>query len=566
MVEYIIGAILLIITVFIVLLIFRKRIYDRVDALETWKIDVMNRNVASELTKLKELNLSGETQEKFEKWKARWEGIIAGELADVEELLYDAEESADRFLFPQANKTLKALTEILEKSDREVDKILDELNGLLQVEKDSKTKLSETTDEVQRLRSLISEQRYDFGRADRYYESKLDKNENELLLYYEYVEAGEYTKAKDHVQEISEEVLTLSEDMDLFPGIYQKCRKELPGELQQLSHGISEMNVDGYRVKPYAYDSEIQQHEETLQKCVSDLEKGELDNVIEMAEEIENRIAEIYENLEEEATAKNYIDSHVKSFIEKTDQLYNLFQGTKEDVERLKVTYFFAEGNMEKLLSLEKQITQLENHTESFMEELEDEEKNHVYLKDKLESQLESSEKLTEDLETFISEMNNLRKDELEARDNLEKMHTRLSEVNRLLHTSNLPGVPNFLWDRMEEAKSSLSKVASALDKQPLDISQAQHALENANKAIEQSEEEAEVVLDQCYFTEQVIQYANRYRSQYPLLSAELSEAERLFRDFEYELALEKAARAIEEIEPGALKKIEENQRYRQSI
>src|SRR5699024_6834090 len=107
MVEYIIGAILLIITVFIVLLIFRKRIYDRVDALETWKIDVMNRNVASELTKLKELNLSGETQEKFEKWKARWEGIIAGELADVEELLYDAEESADRFLFPQANKTLK---------------------------------------------------------------------------------------------------------------------------------------------------------------------------------------------------------------------------------------------------------------------------------------------------------------------------------------------------------------------------------------------------------------------------------------------------------------------------
>src|SRR5699024_30881 len=115
------------------------------------------------------------------------------------------------------------------------------------------------TDEVQRLRSLISEQRYDFGRADRYYESKLDKNENELLLYYEYVEAGEYTKAKDHVQEISEEVLTLSEDMDLFPGIYQKCRKELPGELQQLSHGISEMNVDGYRVKPYAYDSEIQQ-------------------------------------------------------------------------------------------------------------------------------------------------------------------------------------------------------------------------------------------------------------------------------------------------------------------
>ncbi|WP_010099199.1 septation ring formation regulator EzrA, partial [Ornithinibacillus scapharcae] len=50
------------------------------------------------------------------------------------------------------------------------------------------------------------------------------------------------------------------------------------------------------------------------------------------------------------------------------------------------------------------------------------------------------------------------------------------------------------------------------------------------------------------------------YRSKFPLLAARLAEAEGLFRSYNYEVALEQAASALEEVEPGALKRIEENQ------
>lgn len=72
--------------------------------------------------------------------------------------------------------------------------------------------------------------------------------------------------------------------------------------------------------------------------------------------------------------------------------------------------------------------------------------------------------------------------------------------------------------------------------------------------------EQTEVMVDQARLTEQVIQYANRYRSKYPLLAAKLLEAENLFRSYEYEVALEQFAKALEEVEPGALKRIEEHQ------
>src|SRR5699024_7530502 len=75
--AYIIGCILVIIASIIVALIMRKRIYDQVDRNEEWKLDILNRDIASQLSRIKRLNLSGETQEKFETWKERWEQIVS---------------------------------------------------------------------------------------------------------------------------------------------------------------------------------------------------------------------------------------------------------------------------------------------------------------------------------------------------------------------------------------------------------------------------------------------------------------------------------------------------------
>lgn len=566
MLEYFIGALLIIITILLILLAFRKRIYAQVDALESWKIDVMNRNVASELSKIKDLNLSGETQEKFEKWKSRWERIVAGYLADVEEYLYDAEEAADRFLFPRAKKTLKAIEDVLEKSEQEIEKILEELELLLQAERDSKESVTEINEEVERLNRLLLEERFRFGKADRYFILQLDELKNELISYDDYVESGEYTRAKDHVKKINKKVTDLSGEIDIFPAIYQRCRKELPNDLYELTLGINEMIAEGYRVVPYNFDREIKAHEETLNSCVEALERGEIKEVNEISNEIQERITNIYDQLEQEAVAKNFVESQISQLVSDIKELLTTFEETEKEIENLKTTYFFGDDDMEKLLSLGKQVNHLVNSKDKLLEKLEDEKVTHFNLREDLEEKKETRNKLSDQIKAFIEDVNKLRKDELEAKDELDKLQSNLNEVNRLLQTSNLPGVPDFIWDRIEESRTALIKVEDSFKRQPLDISQVQHVLDRAREAIERAEEEAEIIIDQCYLTEQVIQYANRYRSQYPLLSAELSEAERLFRDYEYELSLEKAARAIEEIEPGALRRIEENQRHRQSV
>src|SRR5690625_1015976 len=136
--EYIIGAILILIVLIIIGLILRKRTYDQVDHYESWKISVMNRNIASELAKIKTLNLTGETEEKFQMWHDRWEHIVTRELSQVEEYLFDAEEAADRYRFPRAKKILTAIEELLHSIEKDIEEILNELDHLLEAEKESR--------------------------------------------------------------------------------------------------------------------------------------------------------------------------------------------------------------------------------------------------------------------------------------------------------------------------------------------------------------------------------------------------------------------------------------------
>src|SRR5699024_12452226 len=125
-----ISILLIVIVLIIIGLYFRKRIYDGVDKLESWKIDIMNRNIAEELSRMKELNLIGETEEKFEKWRERWDAILTTELGDIEELLYDAENSADRYRFKASKVKMAEIERKLNKIENDLDVILNELHTL----------------------------------------------------------------------------------------------------------------------------------------------------------------------------------------------------------------------------------------------------------------------------------------------------------------------------------------------------------------------------------------------------------------------------------------------------
>jgi len=558
--EYIIGGILVIIVLIIVALIFRKRLYDQVDYYEGWKLDIMNRNVATELAKVKELNLEGDTKDKFELWKESWENILNSKLADVEEHLYDTEAAADRYKFGAAKSNMKKMEAILVECEKVIETILTELNELLATEEENRKEIEKLAPQLTDMRKQLSQNRFKYDRAELRFELEVDELQHELVVYEELVDEGNYLQAKEVVDLVKERIVSLQEELDEFPTLYDQCKNELPSQLDELSKGVTEMKEEGYYIEHLNLEKQINDYQASLVDTVQSLEKIGTDDAKEVIPKVEEAMKEMYEQLENEALAKNYVDSKVQSYDKALESFTTSFTGTQTEVEELKQAYYFEDDDLEKYRTLEKKLNQLKDQLKIFTEKVELNNTAHSTLREELESGFAQLEAIEEEHELFKERIHTLRKDELEAREQFQTMNDDIYKLNRKLRQSNLPGVPNHIWDLIHEASKKNEHVLETLEIKPIDIAAVQKSISEAENAVKNAIDNTEEMMEHAFLTEQVIQYANRYRSSNAMLAAQLIESENLFRKAQYELALEKAARAIEEVEPGALKKIEKNQ------
>lgn len=555
--EFVVGIALVIVVLIIIGLLLRRRLYVSVDRLESWKVDIINRNVAEELSRMKELNLIGETLESFNKWTERWEAIVTEDLQDVEALLLQSEGFADRYKFSSAKESLAETEAKLTKLEEDLNAILTQLDELLTAEESSRKRVEEIKPIIEVMNEELTNNEELYGRGLLKFKSEFDKINNELVTYDKFVENGEYYQAKEIVNLVNDKIESVQKELEEYPDIYEKCKYKLPKELEELKEGIEEMKSEGYPVESLGYEKEIKNHQLELLICVKTIEEKELESSKETIPKIEESIQNMYDSLEAEVEGRKYIETELPLFKENLRELEEAFAHTHNEVLTLKEAYYFAQEDLNKIHTLDKEIEELKTKEVEVTKHLEEKTKGLSELKVELADGFVKLEQLNNDHQIFDEHIHMLRKDEIEAREKLDLLKNRLDDMSKKLKMNNLPGVPDFIWKKIDVANNERKKVVSKLSESPLDMKAIQSTLSNAEESIHSAEEQVDLIIEQAHLTERVIQYANRYRSSHPEVAESLIESEQLFRSYEYELALETAASAVELVEPGALKNIE---------
>lgn len=160
--------------------------------------------------------------------------------------------------------------------------------------------------------------------------------------------------------------------------------------------------------------------------------------------------------------------------------------------------------------------------------------------------------------DAFSEELRSLRKDELEAREDADRMRRAILNLNRKLDRERLPGKPEDYLALCEHMEQSISKLEEKLEEKPLNMKSVNHEWQVAREDLVHLTEKADEMIENAHIVEHVIQYANRYRLQTPELAVALRQAEdHFYDDYQYKKALELAVTALEKVEPSAFKKIE---------
>jgi septation ring formation regulator len=391
------------------------------------------------------------------------------------------------------------------------------------------------------------------------FEAAIAEQSAQLAAYHALIESGNYFEANQLIMDVKEKTEALAAEIDAFPTAYKQVKQDLPAQISDLLGGIREMKQDGYRIHHLGFEDELKRENERLGHLIKQLESGDAEETKLVIPALESRIKEMYQLLENEAVAKNYVDSKFDQYVQTVEKKAEAFLETKEEVDLLRESYFFTDNDVEFHVKLESKISRLAHQLDNLQREVDDDQFSHAKLKEELEAGFRELSAIEEEHEVIREKIKTLRKDELDAKEKIADMRQKLYDVNRKLQKSNIPGVPQEVWKMVEESQEKTSRAMEILDGHPLDMAEVSTTLQQAEEISNASVEKIENLLEQAYLAEVVIQYSNRYRSQYPMLAAEMLEAEKLFREYQYEQALERAARALQDIEPKALERLEKH-------
>jgi septation ring formation regulator len=556
--EFVIGAILLLIGLFITGFFIRKNYYREIDQLESWKIQIMNRPVLEEMSKVKKLNMVGQTEEMFERWRRTWDEIVTVQLPDVEELLFDAEEFVDKFRFQKGKAVLQKIEQILKESEQKIEQLMMEINELVGSEELSRASKEEIERSLREAKKQLLAHRHTFGVAIQYLEKTVEEIATELKAFDELTENGNYIEARELVEKLAQEMNRLQHYIETVPALLTECLSVLPSSIEELEEGYAEMEQQGYRLEHLQIQDDLKEMKEEIQSFICQLEEGAIETVAEGVQQIKDKINTIYDLLEKEVLAKQYIVQHEGKSKHLLMELLKSNEALKHETEMVRMSYQLDEKELNIPKRIDQSLKQLSKRLDMLSVKINGNETSYSLLQEELEDIRAQLEELQKEQQLFNEQMQNLRKDELEAREQIKELKKKISESIRLVKKSNVPGLPQEYQLVLEQAQSSIQEVLESLEEKPLNMNNVNYRLKEAQADVEYLREKTEEMVEQVILAEKIIQYGNRYRSRYEHVRQGLQEAEVAFRTYNYRGACEQAASIVEEIDPGALKRIEE--------
>ncbi|WP_100331856.1 septation ring formation regulator EzrA [Bacillus xiapuensis] len=556
--KYVIGAILLVAILLIIAYINRKKIYREIDELDKKKVELMHRPVTDELTKVKRLNMTGQTEEMFDRWRGLWDEVLAVDLPQVDENLFEAEEWVDKFRFGKAKAVNAATAQQLEESEQKVEAILTELSELIGSEERNREASEEIKESQRAARKKLLAHRHTFGKAAPVFEVQLDALASQFDKYEKLTKEGNYLEARETILKLQHDMNQMTYKMERLPVLLAEATSLLPSQLDEIESGYREMKKSGYLLDHLQMEKEIAELRSQLNQYKECIVKTDIHEVEEGIKDVKDSIEFFYDLLEKEVDGKRFVIENSEQTITEIEKVHDMNEQLQAETEAVQQSYHLSEDEWKLPRKIGEDILRIEKKYQLLETRIIEKNTAYSFLHDELKEIHEQLAELQKEQTSFAHFLQTLRKDEMQARQQLDELRRHLNDIFRMVKKSNMPGVPEYYQSIAEETRAKMDGVVECLNEKPLNMKAVQEKLQEAVLSVNNLEQKTDEVIEQAKLAERIIQYGNRYKRTHPNVGSQLDQAELAFRNYNYRQALEEAATAIDKVDPKALKELED--------
>ncbi|KDP54521.1 septation ring formation regulator EzrA [Staphylococcus haemolyticus] len=559
MVLYTILAIIIIVLIIVGIMFYlRSNKRKIVEEAEERRLKVQRLPFEENLKQLSELNLKGETRKKYDAFKRDTLDYTNNYLAPVEEKIHDAEIQLDKFQFSGAQSDIDDAHELMDKYEAGYQQQVEDVNEIVSLHKENEQVYEKCKTNYREMKRDVLANRHQFGDAASPLEKRIESFEPELEQYEELKEEGNYVQAHNHIMGLNESMNEVQKYMDEIPELIREAQKELPGQFQDLKYGCRDLKMNGYDLDHVKIDGTLQSLKTELNFVEPMISRLELDNANDKLEQINDKLDEMYDLIEHEVKAKNEVEETKEQITDELFKAREMNYTLRTEIDYIRENYFINESDVHSIRQHENEIQNLVAVYDEILKEMAKSAVRYSEVKDNLEYLDDHVKVINENQEKLQNHLIQLREDEAEAEDNLLRIQSKKEEVYRRLLASNLTSVPERFIIMKNEIDHEVRETNDQFSERPIHVKQLKDKVAKIVIQMNTFEDEANDVLVNAVYAERLIQYGNRYRKDHNNVDKSLNEAERLFKNNRYKRSIEISEQALESVEPGITKYIED--------
>lgn len=557
MVVVLVTIVLVAVAIYASVLFFQRSFEERITKAKSSIEEILDSPLEEELEEVKKMTLSGDSLSEFEAVEHSYYVLVNQQLPEISEYLNKLQAELEHYRFWKINGELKQNEAQLAKAQQQYEQLKLELAEIKQTAEIHKKAIGELKEEYQKIRKTLLAKNFSYGPSIDELEKELATLEKDFDEYAKVTEEGDYAKSSELLEKLKQQTRLLKIALKKLPPIYRNLKNIFPEQLQELKAGYSKLQTE-----KYGFKKDLAKHLEAIeQKCKeneANLKQADVPKAEALDQQIADMIDKAYDIMENEYNAKLKVtrqEKHLADFIEHAKHQ------EKElliELDRLGQNYTLNHNEMEEAHALNEQLKKIDKNFSAYMQA---KPKDVIVYSEVLEQQtadLEALKKIELKQKEIGESVADLFEEEKEAQAAVQEFDNDIHRLKREIEILNLPGLPSDYVEYFFKVGHEIESLDQDLNKIQIDMEQIARDLINTQSDLDVLAQKTQEIIDSSTLTEAMLQYSNRYRTRYPEVASAYAHAIELFNQkYDYMGALDVISEALETVEPGCYKRIE---------
>lgn len=447
----------------------------------------------------------------------------------------------------------------MDEMESEVEIIRNGLRELRESEERNSLEVQKALDVYEELSKLLHDEKAEFGSAYPELQKQIKNIELEFTQFVTLNTSGDPIEAREVLENAERHTYELDDVMKRIPPLYDELTRTFPDQLKEIEEGYKRLLADHYVFPEKNFTEELRRVQKRVKNSTVDLEKTEVDAVEVANRDTANAIDALYEIMEREMNAKKYVVTNHKVV---GDYIAHTLKNNRQlmiELDHTSQSYTLNHNELGRSRGFQSEIEELIRRYEDFEPKL----KEHTIPYSEVQAFFKDCYKILDDIENQQVEIDDslkeLRKGEKAAQEKVDQYDFRLRNIKRYVEKQRLPGLPADYLEFFFVATDRIEELSKALNRIRINMEEIKKLSDLCNEDLELLDKKTNDLVNSAALTEQMMQYANRYRHTHEAIRVAMENSLELFsKEYRYQDALDEIGTALERVEPGAFRRIED--------